>query len=189
MFDEVTRRVGQAVKIRREELKLTLRALAAQSGVSASMISDIERGAKSPTIATLAVLAAALRVPLATLVEPAPVASSRLRVVRGGANKIIVDPANGARRESFGPAVAGSKVAFLRYTVRPHTVAGPFAAHPHGTIEHVHLASGALRVVLGDEEVRLAAGDSCSCHADAEHLFDNADGDEDALLYIVSEEG
>jgi hypothetical protein len=30
---------------------------------------------------------------------------------------------------------------------------------------------------------------SCSCHADATHLFDNADGDEAALIYLVSEEG
>ena len=189
MTDPVTMQVGHAVKARREALQLTLRALAGQSGVSASMISDIERGAKSPTIATLAVLATALRVSLATLVEPAPPAAGRIRVVRGVERKIIVDPANGARRESFGPAVTGSKVEFLRYTVRPHTVAGPFAAHARGTIEHVHVASGALRIVLGDEEVRLTAGDSCSCHADAEHLFDNADGDEDARLYIVSEEG
>src|SRR5690348_2099640 len=102
MSTPVTLQVGQAVKARREELRLTLRALAALSGVSASMISDIERGAKSPTIATLAVLAAALRIPLATLVEPAPTESGRIRVVRSAERKIVVDPANGARRESFG---------------------------------------------------------------------------------------
>jgi transcriptional regulator with XRE-family HTH domain len=189
MTDQVTIQVGHAVKARREELKLTLRALAAQSGVSASMISDIERGAKSPTVATLAVLAAALRIPLPTLVEPASAAAGRMRVVRSSDRRVIVDSATGARRESFGPAVTGSKVEFLRYIVRPRTVAGPFAAHAPGTIEHVHLAAGALRIVLGDEEVLLNAGDSCSCHADAPHLFDNADGDEDALLYLVSEEG
>jgi transcriptional regulator with XRE-family HTH domain len=187
--DKVAARVGAAVKARREGLGLTLRALAAQSGVSASMISDIERGAKSPTITTLAVLADALGVPVALLVEPAAPASGRIRVVRGAERPTVIDPVNGACRESFGPAVAGSRIEFLRYTVQPHTIAGPFAAHPRGTIEHVHLASGALRIVLGDEEVRLAAGDSCSCHADATHLFDNADGDAAALLYLVSEGG
>jgi transcriptional regulator with XRE-family HTH domain len=187
--DEVATCVGRAVKARREHLQLTLRALATQSGISASMISDIERGAKSPTISTLSVLAAALGVPIAALVEPASPAAGRIRVVRGAARRDVVDPANGARRESFGPAVAGSRVEFLRYTVQPHTIAGPFAAHARGTIEYIHLAGGRLRVVLGDEEVRLEAGDSCSCHADAPHLFDNADGDEAALIYLVSEEG
>jgi transcriptional regulator with XRE-family HTH domain len=187
--DEVATRVGRAVKVRRDELRLTLRGLATQSGISASMISDIERGAKSPTISTLSVLAAALGVPIAALVEPASPAAGRIRVVRGSELRAVIDPANGARRESFGPAVAGSKVEFLRYTVQPHTVAGPFAAHARGTIEHIHLATGVLRVVLGDEEVKLVAGDSCSCHADATHLFDNADNDEAALIYLVSEGG
>ena len=187
--DEVAARVGRAVKARREELQLTLRALAARSGVSASMISDIERGAKSPTITTLAQLATALGVAVAALVELAAPAPGRIRVVRGAEIKTVVDPVHGALRESFGPAVVGSKVEFLRYTVQPRTIAGPFAAHARGTIEHVHLASGALRIVLGDEEVRLAAGDSCSCHADAPHLFDNVTSDEAALIYLVSENG
>ena len=62
--NKLAKRVGGAVKARREELKLTLRALASRSRISASMISDIERGAKSPTVATLAVLASALEVPV-----------------------------------------------------------------------------------------------------------------------------
>ena len=83
-------------------LLVALWALAAHSGISASMISDIERGAKSPTIATLAVLAAALGVPLATLVEPPSPAPSRIRVVRGAEIRPVIDPVHGARRESFG---------------------------------------------------------------------------------------
>ncbi len=187
--DKVARRVGRAVKARREELRLTLRALAAKSRISSSMISDIERGAKSPTISTLSVLAAALGIPLSTLVDVAAPASARIRVVRGSERLPLVDPASGALRESFGPAVASSKVEFLRYVVQPRSVAGPFPPHPRGTIEHIHVASGAVRVVVGEEAVMLAAGDSCSCHADARHLFDNADGDVEALLYLVIEGG
>ena len=57
-----------------------MRTLASRSGVSASMISDVERGMKSPTISTLAALADALELPLSTLVEsPAP---TRMRVVK-----------------------------------------------------------------------------------------------------------
>jgi len=81
--NKLARRVGGAVKARRQELKLTLRALASRSRISASMISDIERGAKSPTVATLAVLASALEVPVSSLVDIATPASGRIRVVRG----------------------------------------------------------------------------------------------------------
>src|SRR5215475_14574636 len=44
MEDTITTFVAQAVRQRREQLDLTLRALAVKSGVSSSMISDIERG-------------------------------------------------------------------------------------------------------------------------------------------------
>lgn len=179
--------VAHAVKERREQHGLSLRALAARSGVSASMISDIERRAKSPTIATLAALADALEVPLAMLVDCQAPPTRRLRVVRAAERSAVVDPATGARRDNFGPALSGSKVEFLRYKVPPRTVTGPFPPHAQGTIEHVHLAAGRLRIVLGTDVVDLAAGDTCSCVADAPHSFDNSDGDVEALVYIVIE--
>jgi transcriptional regulator with XRE-family HTH domain len=185
--DKTARHVGRAVRAAREGQKLTLRALAAKSGVSASMISDVERGVKSPTISTLAVLAGALGVPLAALVEAAKPPPGRIQVVRGSARPALIDPATGARRQSFGPALRGSNVEFLRYAVPPGVTAGPFAAHARGTIEHVHVAAGAIRVEVGDEAVRLDAGDSCSCLADVTHLFDNGDGDVEALIYLVVE--
>jgi transcriptional regulator with XRE-family HTH domain len=185
--DDIAKRVAMAVRGRREQLGLTLRALAARSGVSTSMISDIERGTKSPTIATLSALAEALAVPVSALVDSVTSAARRLHVVRASERLVLVDPVSGARRDSFGPALAGSKVEFLRYVVPAHAIAGPFAAHASGTIEHIHLAAGQIRVVLGTEAVTLEAGDSCSCLADTPHSFDNHEGEVEALIYLVSE--
>jgi transcriptional regulator with XRE-family HTH domain len=180
--------VAQAVRDRREQLGLSLRALASRSGVSASMISDIERSAKSPTVSTLAALAEALGVPLSALIDKAASPAARIHVVRAAENPEFADPASGARRKSFGPAFAGSKVEFLRYAVPPRAVAGPFAAHAAGTIEHMHLAAGRICVEFGAETVMLEAGDSCSCLADAPHSFDNREGDAEAVIYIVVEQ-
>ena len=185
--DKETAKVGRALKARRESLGFTLRALATKSGVSSSMISDIERGAKSPTISTLSLLATALRVPVSGLLGMELPSPGRIQVIRGAEQPAIVDPVSGARREKFGPAQAGSKVEFVRYAVPPRTAAGPFPAHAAGTIEHLHVAAGAVRVVCGDDAARLNAGDSCTCRADAPHLFDNADGDAEALIYVVIE--
>lgn len=185
--NKTSERVGRAVKARRQEQRLTLRALASKSGISPSMISDIERGAKSPTISTLAVLAAALGAPISALVDPPLPTTKRIHVVRGSERRFLTDRATGARCQNFGPAIAGSKVEFLRYVVPPHTTIGPFAAHPSGTIEHIHVAAGMVRVAVGDEAANLKAGDSCSCRADTMHLFDNARGDVEALIYLVVE--
>jgi transcriptional regulator with XRE-family HTH domain len=182
--DDITTFVAQAVRDRREQLGLSLRALASKSGVSSSMISDIERGAKSPAVSTLAALAGALGVPLSALIEAAP----RIHVVRATENPELIDPASGARSKSFGPAIAGSKVEFLRYAIPSHTIAGPFAPHAAGMIEHMYLASGSICVKFGTETVTLHAGDSCSCPADAPHSFDNRVGEAEALIYIVVEQ-
>lgn len=182
-------RVGLRIRERRETRGLTLRALAARSGVSPSTISDIERGAKSPTISTLALLADALDASIADLLESARPARRRFFVTRAADRRVTVDKSSGAKREGFGPAPTGSRVQFLRYRVPPRAMAGPFPAHASGTIEHVHVVSGAVRVVFGNDAVRLRAGDSCSCVADAPHSFDNTDGKKEVLMYLVIEAG
>jgi mannose-6-phosphate isomerase-like protein (cupin superfamily) len=151
------------------------------------MISDIERGAKSPTIATLSALAAALEQPLGALVDGAPARVQRVRVLRASERREITDRKSGARRDSFGPVPAGSAVEFLRYSIPPKTVAGPFAAHPRGTIEHIYLAAGSVRITVGRDSALLGAGDSCTCLADAPHGFDNSAGKVEAKLFLVIE--
>ncbi len=183
--DNVLGRIARTIRQRREDMGLTVRALASRSGISSSMISDVERAAKSPTISTLAALSKALEIPLSTLVESREPA--RMRVVKASEREWLVESSTGAKRDRFVPAVAGSEIEFLRYVVPPHALAGPFPAHAPGTIEHVYVAAGALRVTLGNDVADLQAGDSCSCYADLPHGFDNRDGEIPAELVIVVE--
>ncbi len=186
--DSLSIRVAHAVRRQREQLGMTLRGLAAISGVSASTISDIERGAKSPTISTLDALLGALGLPAPAFTNGTTPSAARIHVVRGAERPRFVDAKSGAQRDSFGPTPAGSRVEFVSYTVPPGKMVGPFAAHSHGTIEHMHVAAGSIRAVFGDEEVSLDAGDSCTCLADAVHYFDNREGALEVLLYIVVEQ-
>ena len=77
---------------------------------------------------------------------------------------------------------------FLSYVVPPRKVAGPFAAHAYGTIEHMHVVAGSIRAEFGDEAVTLETGDSCTCYADTIHRFDNRGGKVEALIYVVVEQ-
>jgi transcriptional regulator with XRE-family HTH domain len=183
--DGVLAQIAQVIRRRREDMGLTVRALASRSGVSSSMISDVERALKSPTISTLAALSEALEMPLSTLVESR--SPTRMRVVKASERQWLVESSTGAQRDRFVPTVAGSEVEFLRYVVPPHTLAGPFPAHAPGTIEHVYLAAGAIRVTLGNDVADLQTGDSCSCYADLPHSFDNREGKIPAELIIVVE--
>jgi transcriptional regulator with XRE-family HTH domain len=184
--DEIILRVGRAVKQQREAVGFSLRMLAARSGVSASMISDIERGAKSPTVTTVVRLAQVLGVSVAALIDGGTGLSPRIRVLRRGEG---VGGEHPARWESLGPATPGGRIDFLRYQIPPSTALGPAAAHTPGTVEHIHVATGTVRVTVGDETAELSEGDSCSCRTDAPHGVENPDPSAEALIYLIVERG
>jgi transcriptional regulator with XRE-family HTH domain len=184
--DEVSLRTGCAVKQRREAAGLSLRELAARSGISASMISDIERGTKSPTVTTVVRLAQALGVSAAALIDGSAGPAPRIRVLRRGEGAGGEHP---ARWQSLGPAAPGSRIDFVRYQIPPSTVLGPSTAHAPGTVEHMHVVTGTVRVTVGDETAELTAGDSCSCRTDAPHGVENLDPSTEALIYLIVERG
>ena len=66
---ELTRAVGENIKRIRKSKKLSMERLAAESGVSRSMLGQIERGEANPSVALLGKLASALKVPAEVLLE------------------------------------------------------------------------------------------------------------------------
>ncbi len=184
--DEISLRTGRAVKLHREAAGFSLRELAARSGISASMISDIERGTKSPTVTTVVRVAQALGVSAAALIDGGSEPAPRIRVLRRGEGAGGEEP---APWESLGAGAPGSRIDFVRYHIPPGAILGPSPAHAAGTVEHVHVAAGAIRVTVGDETAELVAGDSCSCRADAPHGMSNPDPTEEALIYLIVERG
>ena len=185
-LEEINLRTGRAIKQQREAVGLSLRMLAAHSGISASMISDVERGTKSPTVITVVRLAQALGVSAAALIDGGTQPAPRICVLRRGEGAGGEHP---ARWESLGPAAPRSRIDFVRYQIPPSTVLGPSAAHAPGTVEHVHVAAGTIRVTVGDETAELAAGDSCSCRTDVPHGVENPDPSAEALIYLIVERG
>jgi transcriptional regulator with XRE-family HTH domain len=184
--DEVSLRTGRAVKQRREAAGLSLRMLAATSGISSSMISDIERGTKSPTVTTLVRIAQALGISAAALIDVGTGSALRIHVLRRGAGAGGQHP---TRWESLVPAASGSRIDFVRYQIPPSTALGPSAAHASGTFEHMHVAAGTVRITVGDETAELSTGDSCSCRVDAPHGVENPDPSAEALIYLIVERG
>lgn len=183
--DNTTARVGAAVKRLRSERGWSTRELAARSGVSAAMISEAERGAKSPTITILSALAAALEVPLSRLVDDAP-AVPRVLVVRAADHRAVVD-ANGVRRASLGPMLPDSPVEFVQLALPPRSSVR-FLPHPAGSIERVHIASGHVDVLIGEVTNELVAGDTIVFAGDVEHGFANR-GRSEAVVFLVIDHG
>lgn len=154
--------------------------------MSRSMLSDIERGAKSPTIALLAAISEGLETPLSALIDGAGSPSSiSAQLIRADAQRTLCDP-SGVQRTTLGLLHDDSRVEFVRFKLPPRTVSGTFAPHKPGTLERIHIEQGTLDITFGDERVTLRAGDTLSYEAAVPHSFANVSG-RTAILYLVIE--
>jgi len=166
--------LGNNVRARRAELGMTLDALAEKSSVSRAMLSDIERGAKSPTVRTISQIAAGLDCTVSALLgEPSPKPGEAAQVVRKSQRQILVEPQSGVEHHLLSPAMVRHGIEVNWLVVPPGEHTGVFPAQPPGSVEHITVVRGALHCHLGANEVVLQEGDSVTFAADVEHSFTN----------------
>src|SRR3954468_14813585 len=105
LLDEMERQIhiGPRVRALREAMDLSLRDLALRSGVSAPMLSQVERGETSPTLQVAARIAAGLELRLSQLLRLDEGGS--VSVVRAGEGR--VGGADGHRYEMLSPPLPG----------------------------------------------------------------------------------
>ncbi|WP_245740864.1 helix-turn-helix domain-containing protein [Nonomuraea maritima] len=177
--------LGGRIRSERRARGLSIERLAALSGISRSMVSDVERGAKTPTVLVLDRLATALGTSISRLLdEPAREA---IRVLRHGDQRVLRDPA-GWERRVLSPVLDDAEFEFMRTTIGPGVDAGEFAPHAPGSREFLAVESGSLRLTLDGTPYALATGDSAYYPGDRRHSFAN-DGITDCVFYLVMELG
>jgi transcriptional regulator with XRE-family HTH domain len=174
---------GGRLRTLREGMDLSLRDLADRSGVSAPMLSQVERGETSPTLAIAERIAGGLELSLSQL----------LRLDEGdGVSVVRADERRrgGGRRHRY--EVLTPPLPGLRAEVSLHSLApGASTAgqddppmHEAGSRETAVVESGPLRFVCGGAAHELAEGDSVTFDADLPHHFENP-GERDARFYAV----
>lgn len=179
--DPLVARLGEQVRRLRQARGLNLEGLAAASGVSRSMISDVERGLRSPTVLVLARIATALGTTVSRLLgedRPAPV----IHLPR--AEQHAIDHPNGWQRRIMSPVLPGVEFELIRTVVGGGVVIGSFDAHATGSREYVAVESGALAVTLDGVDHHLEAGDALYYAADRVHAFANP-GDVECVYYTA----
>jgi transcriptional regulator with XRE-family HTH domain len=164
----------RAVRARRE---LSVAELATRAGVSKSLVSQIERGIAAPSIETVRRLASVLQVPVFSLFLDEPADGM---VVRRAERRVVRYPGSGATREILSPTLSGRMV-MLWVTFPP----GESGREPvrHVGEEGVVVIQGALEVQIGEQSMRLEAGDSMTFDPDAPHAFRNLS---DSVTEIVT---
>ena len=174
--------VGDNLRRVRSSRGLSLERLALLSGVSRSMLNQIELGKSVPTIKTLFRLTGALELPFAALMA-APGAPSGTRVLRRASSKTLSSQDGSFTTRALFPFEGGRKLEF--YELRLAAASAEHAdAHAAGTRENLVVVQGALDLTVGNEQHHLAKGDSVVFVADVPHVYANP-GTVPALMYLV----
>jgi XRE family transcriptional regulator, regulator of sulfur utilization len=179
--------VGPRIRALREAEGLSLRDLAERSGVSAPMLSQVERGETSPTLAVAARIASGLDLRLSQLLrldEDGAVSIVRAAERRKGGGR-------GHRYELLTPPLPGQRAEVSRHVLASGAQTGGPGdppMHEPGSRETAVVESGPVVLVCDSERHELAAGDTVTFDADLPHHFENP-GPEDAVLLAVVSAG
>jgi transcriptional regulator with XRE-family HTH domain len=192
--------VGHRLRQARVGRGVSLRALAREVGVSASLISQIETGKSQPSVSTLYAMTSALGISVEHVFADQPVAvepgPERTEPAGGATNGGLLDVLGAARGHRFGPLVRPSQrqvlaldsgvtwerlghlpethVDFLLITYEPGgTSSSSGLLMRHSGSEYGFLLSGELVLTLGFEEHRLHSGDSICFESTRPHRYRN----------------
>jgi transcriptional regulator with XRE-family HTH domain len=182
LAETITQHLGDRVRQLRSERVWSLAVLAGASGVSRSMLSQIEREQANPTLAVTLRIAQAFGMTLGDLVQ-VPDASSTITVIRANARAYHYRSDKHCRIRTLSPLNLEKDVEFYEVQLQP---GGALRSAPHyqGTREFLTVETGQVRVESAGDSELLGKGDSVSYRADVPHAIINA-GPKEAVLFLV----
>jgi transcriptional regulator with XRE-family HTH domain len=177
--------VGPRIRALREGMSLSLRDLADRSGVSAQMLSQVERNETSPTLAVATKIAAGLELTLSQLLrldEGRHVAISRATERRESRR-------GGHRIEELTPPMPGQRADVSLHVLDPGATTGGASdppMHEPGSRETAVVLAGDLALVIEGERHELHEGDSVTFDADLPHHFENEGTDPTRFIAVIA---
>ncbi len=175
--------LGERVRSLREAMDLSLRDLAERSGVSAPMLSQVERGETSPTLAVAEKIAAGLELSLSQLLRLDE--DRHVVVLRSGQGR--TRRRRGHTVEELTPPLPGQRADVSVHTLAPGAATGgpdDPPMHEPGSRETAVVLNGTAELFIDGSRHELAEGDSVTFDADLSHHFEN-NGAADARLIAV----
>ncbi len=187
-MDMITKEeIGRRIKKIREQQHLTLKNVEAKAGISATHISEIERGKTSPTIGALIRIADALGKDPAYFIEDQELSDVSFIALEDRVKKKLEKAAG--EIEVLTNSIPSGKINSQLITLAP-SPAEEITMHAHDADEAVLVLSGGVRFRVEDKEYELSEGDSIYYVASQEHGYANASDSEEAkMIWFASERG
>ena len=177
--------VGARIKSLREAMDLSLRDLSDRSGVSAPMLSQVERGETSPTLAVAEKIAVGLELTLSQLLR----LDEDRHVVFVRANNRRTRRRRGHKIEELTPPLPGQRADVSEHTLAAGATTGAAddpPVHEPGSRETAVVLDGTVELFIDGLRHELRAGDSVTFDADLPHHFENNSSSEARLIAVVA---
>lgn len=172
--------VARNIKRLREENKLSMDELAKLSGVSKSMLAQIERGEGNPTISTLWKLSNGMKVPFDALtVRP----KIPYEIVKTSEIQPLLEDGGKVKNYSIFPDDENRRFAVYYLELEPGSY---WQSEPHlrGTTEFITVFCGTLEIESDDKLFSVTKGESIRFRGDTIHSYRNV-GTETAILHMI----
>ena len=179
--------IGPRVRALREAMDLSLRDLAERSGVSAPMLSQVERGETSPTLQVAGRIAHGLELRLSQLLRLDEAGS--VTIVKAAERRRGGSPRSGHAFEILTAPLPGQRAELSRHVLAPGAATGGEGDPPMlepGSREIALVEKGTVVLDIDGARHELAAGDCVTFDADLPHHFENPGPGDAALLAVVS---
>jgi len=179
--------VGHRIRALREAMDLSLRDLAVRCGVSAPMLSQVERGETSPTLQVAQRIAGGLDLTLSQLLRLDE--AGTVTVVRRDERRTGPSGASGHAYEILTPPLPGQRAELSRHTLAAGAVTGGPGdppMHEPGSRETALVQAGTVVLYCEGTRHELTTGDCVTFDADLPHHFENPGVQEAVLLAVVS---
>ena len=178
---------GQNIRKLRKELGLSLKTLSRLSGVSLSMISQIERDEKNPTLNAAVSIARALKTSLSALTDERQ--NINLIVMRKEQRKSYYDPASSINVELISSILPRSNIEIISMELMAGASTNRLPPHGKGVTEYIFVQKGTVRIMIDSREYDLAEGDYIYYEASRAYQLSNLSNDISVIFVIVDRSG
>ncbi len=178
-LDQVLQGVGSRLRALRQQRGATLAQLAQTTGISVSTLSRLESGQRRPTLELLLPLARAHQVALDELVDAPATGDPRIRprpITRYGKTWLPLSRRPGG--------LHAFKILFP-----PTDAVGEPRQQVHDGYDWLYVLSGQLRLLLGEHDLILKAGDVAEFDTRTPHWFDNPGPEVAEVLGLFGPQG
>jgi len=178
--NDVLAGVGPRLRALRQTRKVTLATLSDTTGISVSTLSRLESGQRKATLELLLPLAGFYQVPLDELVGAPPTGDPRVyaRPLAGPGGQTILP----LTRQQDG-------LLAFKHVIPGGPTVPVYDPKTHEGYEWLYVLSGRLRVVLGEHDLVLPAGEAAEFDTRVPHWFGRADHDPVEFLSIFGRQG